>query len=270
MSLTPRAGQDGLARVRALGHGPRRGLMLHCSLAHGGAWRGLAGAFEAEFTFAAPDLPSHGRSAVWDRQGSYHDACTAAAAAHLTAQPNDQPIDIVGHSFGATVALRLAVERPDRVRSLVLIEPVLFAVAVADDPNFVSNMNGLRDILAREGRRAATKAFLQEWGGGLPWEKMPEATRADMAGRIEVIPDAAPALYQDEAGLLAEGRLQALDMPFLLIRGAASPAVVETIHSGLIRRIPGAEGAVIAGAGHMLPISHPKDCAAVMGRFWGL
>ena len=264
MSLETRAGQSVFARD--LGHGPRRGLMLHCSLAHGGAWRGLAGAFAAEFCFAAPDFLSHGRSALWDRQGRYHDACTALAAGFLS----DDPLDLIGHSFGATVALRLALERPERVRSLVLIEPVFFAVALADDPNFVSDMNTLEDVLTREGRHAATKGFLAEWGGGLPWEMMPKETQDDMASRIEVISDAAPALYEDTADLLAEGRLQALDMPVLLMRGDGSPAVIETINAGLAQRIGGAQTTVIEGAGHMAPISHPKDCAAEMRRFWQL
>lgn len=264
MSLETRAGHSVFARD--LGQGARRGLMLHCSLAHGGAWRALPGAFDAEFTFAAPDFPSHGRSELWDRQGRYHDACTAVAASFL----RGDPIDLIGHSFGATVALRLALEQPDRIRSLVLIEPVFFAVALADDPDFVSDMNVLDDVLAHEGRHAATRGFLQAWGGGLPWEMMPKESQDDMASRIEVISDAAPALYDDTAGLLAEGRLQALDMPVLLMRGDASPAVIETINTGLARRIRSAQTALIEGAGHMAPISNPKDCAVELRRFWAL
>lgn len=67
------------------------------------------------------------------------------------------PVDVIGHSFGATVALRLALERPELVRSLVLVEPVLFAAAkAAEDPRFAA-------FAAREGcfgpcwRRAVQK-----------------------------------------------------------------------------------------------------------------
>jgi len=264
VSLETRAGYPVFARD--LGHGARTGLMLHCSLAHSGAWRGLAKAFEAEFTFAAPDFLSHGRSAFWDGQGSYHDACTEVAKSFL----GDEPVDIIGHSFGATVALRLALEAPALVRSLVLIEPVFFAVALEDDPEFVSGVEAFRTLLAEEGRYTATREFLGEWGGGLPWDMMPKDTQDDMASRIEVIPDAAPALYGDTAGMLVEGRLQSLQMPVLLVRGDTSPNVIKTINAGLARRIPGAQSAVIAGAGHMAPISHAKDCAGETRRFWAL
>jgi pimeloyl-ACP methyl ester carboxylesterase len=151
-----------------------------------------------------------------------------------------------------------------------LIEPVFFAVALQDDPEFFSGVEAFRTLLAEEGRYTATREFLGEWGGGLPWDMMPKDTQDDMASRIEVIPDAAPALYGDTAGMLVEGRLQSLQMPVLLVRGDTSPNVIKTINAGLARRIPEAQSAVIAGAGHMAPISHAKDCAGEMRRFWAL
>ena len=38
-----------------------------------------------------------------------------------------EPMDVVGHSFGGSIALRLALEMPELVKSLTLIEPVCFA-----------------------------------------------------------------------------------------------------------------------------------------------
>ena len=57
------------------------------------------------------------------------------------------PIDVIGHSFGATVALRLAVEQPEKVRSLTLIEPVFFAVAGQDVPASLVAAQPYRDAL---------------------------------------------------------------------------------------------------------------------------
>ena len=75
------------------------------------------------------DLPGHGRSPDWDGVVEYQHLSTQIAASFVI-----EPVDLIGHSFGATVALRLAVEQPQKLRSLTLIEPVFFAVAARDAP----------------------------------------------------------------------------------------------------------------------------------------
>ncbi len=269
MPTERRAGYD--IYHRTLGQGPRQALLLHCSLAHGGAWRGLAGFFETEFTFTAFDHLDHGRSAAWNREGDYHSVSTAVGKSFL----GSEPIDLVGHSFGATVALRMAVECPEQVRSLVLIEPVFFAVAIRDEPDRAEEhrreMQDMRALLDTGQREAAAKAFLAEWGGGgLPWEQLPQEARADMVAKIHIILDAEPQLYGDKAGLLDAGRLEGLKIPVLLVRGAGSPGSIAAINAGLAQRIPRAESVSVEGAGHMAPITHPQACADEMRRFWGL
>ena len=114
---------------RSFGNGPRKVLAVHCTLAHSGAWRGVAAAMGSEVTFVTPDMLTHGRSPDWDKQGDFQTRNTQAIEPLL-----EEPMDVVGHSFGATVALRLALAHPDKVRSLTMIEPVFFAVAAIDDP----------------------------------------------------------------------------------------------------------------------------------------
>ena len=111
--------------LRTFGSGPRKGLALHCSLAQGGVWAGVANGLP-RVTLLAPDLPGHGRSPDRDPASDYHSQTTRAVLALI-----GSPRDVIGHSFGATVALRIALERPDLVRTLTLIEPVLFAAARA-------------------------------------------------------------------------------------------------------------------------------------------
>ena len=123
------------------GQGPKPALAIHCSLAHSGSWGALARHLSGALTLTAFDMPGHGRSGEWDGHGEIQKR-TAEIAADLL----DGPAHVIGHSFGATVALRLAVLRPELVRSLVLIEPVFFAVALADHPEmregFAAQMAG--------------------------------------------------------------------------------------------------------------------------------
>ena len=99
----------------------------------GGAGRGLAAALGDCVTLHAFDLPNHGKSGDWDGTGDMHDTASAMARTVLD-DVGDAPIDVIGHSFGATVALRLAVEMPARLRRAALFEPVFFAPAFADNP----------------------------------------------------------------------------------------------------------------------------------------
>ena len=45
------------------GSGPRPALLIHCSLAHGGSWAGVARRLSDRLRMVAFDLPGHGRSA---------------------------------------------------------------------------------------------------------------------------------------------------------------------------------------------------------------
>ena len=73
-----------------------------------------------------------------------------------------------------------------------------------------------------------------------------------------------PVLEQDRERLLAPGRLEALDLPVLLLEGAQSPPIVAAIQSVLAARLPRAKRAIVPGAAHMLPITHPREVAELI------
>ncbi|MFD1195562.1 alpha/beta fold hydrolase [Seohaeicola saemankumensis] len=255
-----------------LGHGPRRALLIHCSLGHAGGWSRMAKALDDLMTAIAYDLPGHGRSADWDATTNIQDVSTAMAVDLLDDQAKGKPVDVVGHSFGGTVALRLAVERPDLVRSLVLVEPVFFSVAMADRPDLKvgqePNMALYRAALAAGDRDAAAEAFASLWGDGRGWEQLPESQRQAMAARIHLIEAGHPAIYGDCAGMLSGGKLERIACPVLLIRGSDSPVAISVINDGLARRIPDAVQIEVPDAGHMVPMTHPAVVAEVIRSFW--
>jgi pimeloyl-ACP methyl ester carboxylesterase len=239
---------------------PRRALAIHCTLGHSGAWRGLAAALKDDVSILAFDLPSHGKSGVWDRTGNVHDVATDMARGLL-----GEPMDLIGHSFGATVALRLAVEHPALVRSLTMIEPVYFAPAMADEPGLSEQYRrdsaALDAAFASGDEREAARVFNRDWGDGTPWDKLPERMQDHMARLVHYVPASAAFLFEDSAGLLDEGRMARAAMPAVLIEGDQSPPMSAKVAISLKKRLPDAERVIVAGAGHMLPVTHPEAVA---------
>ncbi|MDC0658137.1 alpha/beta hydrolase [Leisingera sp. SS27] len=253
---------------RSFGNGPRPVLAVHCSLAHSGAWRGVAEALAGDITLTAFDMLSHGRSPDWDGQGNYQLLNMQAGLSLLTA-----PVDLVGHSFGATVALRMAMARPDLVRSLTLIEPVLFAAAQDEDPAAFAELEAASQpaeaAWASGDRERTTRLFNRMWGTGEPkWPDLPAPARAAMVRAMPVVMASRAVLHSDANGTLVPGALDTVTMPVQILTGAASPPVIPAITRSLCRRLPAAAHTAVPGAGHMLPITHPAETAALLRRFW--
>ena len=249
------------------GKGDQRALMLHCSLASSDAWRGLAGYLADDLSMTGIDFPGHGRSSDWDGQGDYHAMCTAAAAGVL-----DEPMHLIGHSLGATVALRLAVEQPELVRSLVLIEPVFFAAAKGLDAyaEFEKEVAPFAKAFRAGRYEAAARMFTDLWGTGAAWQDLPAALRQSFVDRIGLIPATEGALYHDNADVVAEGKIEAIACPVLLIEGDQSPAIIHAINGVLAERLPDATRVSVKGAAHMVPITHAKEVAQAISGFLSL
>ena len=231
--------------VATVGDGPQA-VMLHCMLARHEGLLPLAKAIGGQVTLI--DLPGHGQSDVWDGKTDYSALCVKAAAACC-----DGPTHLIGHSFGATVALRLAVERPDLVNRLTLIEPVYFAAAKGTPAQaahqkvfrpFISAM-----LMGDEDR--AAKVFCDLWNP-VPWDKTPAEQRAYITNRIHLVVASGAGIEEDADGIVSKERLARLALPVTLIRGDRTQPVIAAIHSVLADRIADVTDHVVAGAGHML------------------
>jgi pimeloyl-ACP methyl ester carboxylesterase len=114
-----RAPRPGFLRWRSWGAGDRRALLLHGTASSSATWSRVAARLaDHGWRVKAPDLPSHGASP------RANGALTPDRAAEwVAAELSDRPFDLVlGHSFGAAVAVSLLARRSDKL--LVLEEPV--------------------------------------------------------------------------------------------------------------------------------------------------
>lgn len=238
----------------------RPGLALHCLMGSGAGWRHVAKALDQRLDLRGFDMPGHGRSPDWqptDDGVDYITAVTRYAAALI-----DRPLDLIGHSFGAVVALRIAVAAPDAIRTLTLIEPVLFAAA----PDLDELSHAAMAPFVQSGDWAgAAQAFLSIWGYGVDLDTLPVSARAQMISQVRLIAETGPALSHDSAKILRPDGLESIDAPVLFVMGEKSPAIVHALVDQLAVRMADVGRAVVPDAGHMVPMTHPDQVAGLIG-----
>ncbi len=87
-------------------------------------WTDLMALLQPRLSLRAPDLPGFGHSPPPD-SGDYRIGALARAVARLIEHDGCGPVHLFGNSLGGAVSVRLAAQRPDLVRSLVLVSPAL-------------------------------------------------------------------------------------------------------------------------------------------------
>ncbi|SFS20283.1 alpha/beta fold hydrolase [Yoonia litorea] len=222
-------------------------LFIHCMLARHELLLPLATALGGGKLM---DLPGHGQSPDWDGRTPYQALATRMAAACC-----DGPTHVIGHSFGATVALRLAVERPDLVNRLTLIEPVFFAAAKGTTAHgdYLRTFRPFVMAMLQGDEARAAEIFNSVWSTSR-WDSIPAAQRAYLTERIHLIVATGADLEEDSDGITSPARLSEVNVPVTLIRGDQTQPIIADIHASLCARLPHAADHVVAGAGHMVPI----------------
>jgi len=243
-------------------------VLLHCSLAHSGAWGGVMAGLKDRLAMVAIDLPGHGATTFDPALDIQDQACETTIA---VLERLDAPAHLIGHSFGATVALRCAVERPDLVASLSLYEPVYFSLLAAGNPQaYAREMADAeafgKHLLAGEWQQAA-EAFLDRWGSHGGFQVMPEAQQKYMLKTIPLILENTHSVIEDRVGPVTLENITALQMPCLLMEGARSPATIGLLNDLIEAALPNVERRVFDATGHMGPISHAPEFARVVRAF---
>ncbi|GIW04547.1 MAG: hypothetical protein KatS3mg059_1167 [Thermomicrobiales bacterium] len=250
-------------------------LVLHDLLADRSSLGALQEAFSAHHRVIVPDARGHGASASLANQWYTIGELSADASAILDAE-GITSCHVLGHGLGGAIAIELARREPGRVRSLVLIEPSVFAVLESHpDPAVRARHRERREHdrtagdLAYKGlTEKALDAYLTpRWGDG--WRS--RLTRPQIA-----------ALYR-HAGALA-ALLPALDAYDFSPASAAEVPVLTLVIAGegdsllahaarrLAALLPNAEFVRLPEVVTFQPRNGTALAAAVdaIERFWGL
>jgi 2-succinyl-6-hydroxy-2,4-cyclohexadiene-1-carboxylate synthase len=202
------------------------------------------------------DLPGHGGSGGV-RVGFAEAAGLVGAAGGSGAY--------VGYSLGGRLCLRLALDRPDLVRALVLVG----ASPGIADPAARAARRAADEALAERVERDGVEAFLDRWLAGPLFATLPEelAGRADRLGNTPQ--GLAYALRRLGTGAQRPlwDRLAGLRQPTLLVAGALDPKFAAIAREMAAAIGPAARVALVAGAGHAAHLERPAEVAALVEEF---
>ncbi|HTP98811.1 MAG TPA: alpha/beta hydrolase [Casimicrobiaceae bacterium] len=224
-------------------------VLLHSSASSSRQWQALAATLAPRHVVHAVDLYGHGARPPWPGPTPLALEDEAKLVVPLLAEAGGG--HVVGHSYGAAVALKVAALRPDLVRSVAVYEPVFFAW-LADNPMHAI-AGAIRSDLERGEAAAAARRFVDFWSGEGAWQSMAAGAQAAIAARMPSIVLHFLAMFDEP---LRAWDLARLAMPMLFLMGSRTVTVTQRLAAIARRALPHARHEVLPGLGHMGPVTH--------------
>lgn len=171
------------------------------------------------------------------------------------------PAWVAGNSFGASIVLRLAGQRPELFYGLIGHEPPLFSL-LADDPALTPLLRAVKQKLdvviewiAAGDYAGAAEQFVEGVAlGPGAWAQLP-ATGQQML--IENAPTFLDEARDPEQVAFDSESIRHFSPPVLLTLGDQSPPIFSPVVAKLSGALPGAEVRTFHGAGHIPHATHP-------------
>ena len=242
---------------------------IHANASTSGQWRGLMELLAPKFHVFAPDSYDAGKSPHWPSERVIRIRDEVALIEPVIERAGS-PLALVGHSYGAAVALIAALAKPGRVRALALYEPTLFALLDAEThaPN---EAEGIRNVVADAGaaldsgnQDAAAERFIDYWMETGTWKQISEQRKPAIAASVRNVRRSAYALFTEPTPLKA---FRSLNVPVLYMIGKRSTPSALGVARLLTAALPQVQVVEFENLGHMGPVTHPETVNEVIGQF---
>src|SRR6201991_605939 len=228
-------------------------IALHCSGSGAAQWRKLGEALGSRHAFVAPEHYGCDSTGPWSGERAFTLADEAARTIGIIDASRGK-VHLVGHSYGGAVALRAAVERPERIASLTLYEPSAFhllkvmgahgAYALAE---IIAISKRTADGVTCGDYRGAAASFVDYWGGGGAWAALRPSVQAALTRWAPKAPLDFRALLDERTPASAYASLR---MPVLVMRGEHAPLPTRALAERLPILLSSARLAIVPHAGH--------------------
>lgn len=252
------------AFYKTWGRGPAL-VLLHAGGSSSAQWNKTGDALADTHTLIAPDLICFGASESWPEQGGLTHQLQADLVANLIETESSVPLDIVGHSYGGSTALRLALRRPELVRSLMLIEPnVSWLLKDANDPLYEEGISIANAFIAsmKAGRpEVGWENFINGRNGAGTWARMSDAARARFLAQSDRVREA---FISNLNHRITRAECSRIRVPVTIACGAVTTPTDVRISELVRDAIAHAHYEIIPEAGHMSPFTHPLEVARLV------
>lgn len=240
-------------------------ILLHAGGSSSAQWSRTGDALANTYKLIAPDLLSFGATEPWSESGGLTHELQAHLVADIIRAESSGPLDVVGHSYGGATAMRLALQRPDLVRSLMLIEPMVsWLLKDADDPLYEEGIAIAKSFIAsvQAGKpETGWEYFIDGRNGAGTWARMSDKSKARFLAQSERVREGFISNLNHRMSLADCGSIR---IPVSILRGATTTATDRRISELVHAAIPQAHYEVIPEAGHMSPFTHPLEIARLV------
>lgn len=228
-------------------------------------WRSIARMLEGNYQCILVDLRNHGRS-------PHHEEMNfQVMAADIKELMDDLDIDeaiIIGHSMGGKVAMQFAIDHPDRVSKLIVID----IAAKAYQPHHDDVITAIESVIPSEIKeRSEAEQILRSYLGH------DEATVQFLMKNLNRMPEGGfewkanmPVILDHYEEILESIRSDTpIDKPALFIRGALSGSLKDEDWPEIKSLFPQAQLITIANAGHWVHADQPEALISALRTFMG-
>jgi pimeloyl-ACP methyl ester carboxylesterase len=193
----------------------------------------------------------------------------AADAAALLEHLGVRRAHIAGHSTGASIGAQLALDHPDKVHTLTLLEPTLMSLPLGGP--FLKAAGPVFEAY-RSGDHSGAFAMFVAAASGLDWEVCRALLEERIPGVVTQSIKDADTFFGVELPALTEWKFgpeqaAAIRRPVLSVIGAETQPLWVEIAEFLRSSLPQVEELTVGGAGHFLQIQRPEPVARGMAEF---
>ncbi len=233
-------------------------VMVHGSWSSHQEWDPVVAQLADSFRVLTYDRRGHSASEAPSGQGSVREdvADLAALIEHLELAP----AWVAGNSFGGSITLRLAGERPDLLRGITAHEPPLFSLVANDSavaPMFEEEAQreaAVAERIASGDHAGAAEQFAEALAPGL-WAEFSPEMRQTM---IENAPTYRDEVNDPEQLTFDLEWIRDFSRPALFTQGEQSPSLYKAVITKLAEALPPAEVQEFKGAGHVPHEEQPE------------